>query len=326
MTRPWPLALLLIAGGVASADVPPAAGSERVLHAGDSKLRIDVVDPPDRARDEELKRWAAEAAQASLAAFGRFPLPDATVRVEQIDSRDPSPVPWGQTMRRDGVSVYLFVRRNAGLRELRADWTAVHELSHLFHPYLGNDGRWLAEGLASYYQNVLRARAGLMTQADAWESLDAGFGRGRREDSGARLDELSRTHRGELSRTHRGTMRVYWAGAAFWLEADLALRREHGSSLDAILSRYSRCCLHGTGEVAPEAFVAGLDRIGGDGLFKRLFDRYTASREFPSLDADYEALGIQSGGDSLRFSDRPEAVRLRQAIMATRPGIEQGSP
>ena len=37
----------------------------------------------------------------------------------------------------------------------------------------------LAEGLATYYQNVLRARAGLLTPSEAWEQIDAGFARGR---------------------------------------------------------------------------------------------------------------------------------------------------
>jgi hypothetical protein len=322
MSLRWLIALCLTACGVAAAAEPagsiPAAGpTSRVLRAGDSILNIEVVDPPSAARSEELQDWAAEAASAALAAFGRFPLPTATVRIEQRDSRDPSPVPWGQTLRRDGVSVLLFPRPNAGLQELRGDWTAVHEISHLFHPYLGGDGRWLAEGLASYYQNVLRARVGLMTQAQAWTALNAGFGRGRREDSGLALEELSRRH--------RGTMRVYWAGAAFWLEADLALRRE-GSSLDAVLSRYSQCCLRGTGEADPRAFIADLDRNGGEGNFGRLYERYAVSREFPSLDDAYRTLGIEAGPEGLKFSPQADATRLRRAIMATRPARESGAP
>ncbi len=310
---------LAMSMAAACAAVPPSAAhgalatepadkaiDERALHAGGNELLIEVVGMPRGERSDELQRWAAEAANATLTAFGRFPLPNATVRVEQIDSRDPSPVPWGQTLRRDDVSVLLYVRRNAGLEELREDWTAVHELSHLFHPFLGGQGRWLAEGLASYYQNVLRARAGLMTQAEAWKELDAGFGRGRRERSGERLDELSRRH--------RGTMRVYWAGAAYWLEADLALR-QRGSSLDAVLSTYSGCCLRGTGQTQPEDFVDALDRAGGGGVFRGLFDRYSGSREFPALDGAYRELGLQSGENGLVYSRKPEAARLRRDIM-----------
>jgi predicted metalloprotease with PDZ domain len=192
------------------------------------------------------------------------------------------------------------------LAELRADWTAVHELSHLFHPYLGSEGRWLAEGLASYYQNVLRARAGLLAPDDAWRRLEAGFGRGRREASGAPLRELSREH--------RGTMRVYWAGAAFWLEADLALRARR-TSLDEVLSQYARCCLRGAGEVAPEAFLADLDRIAGDDTFASLHARYADATTFPPLEDAYAALGLEPRADGLDLSADPRAVALREAIM-----------
>lgn len=44
--------------------------------------------------------------------------------------------------------------------ELSRDWTATHELSHMLLPYVASRDRWLSESLASYYQNVLRARDG----------------------------------------------------------------------------------------------------------------------------------------------------------------------
>ena len=307
--------VLLFAAGSAfamAANAAPAPlevdGNE--LNAGGRTLHIRIDPEIDQARARVLHGWITETARAALAAYGRFPLPDATVRISEVARRSDSPVPWGQTSRRDSVAVLLYVRKGASLEELRADWTAVHELSHLFHPYLGGDGRWLAEGLASYYQNVLRARSGLLDEAEAWRRLDAGFGRGQREDSGLRLDELSRRH--------RGTMRVYWAGAAYWLEMDLALRRD-GGSLDDVLSRYSDCCLRGTGEVAPEDFVARLDRIAGGIGFRDRFREYAASRRFPSLDSSYAALGLARSTDGgLRFSDRANTIALRRAIMRRR--------
>lgn len=295
------LSLLLASAGVAAAPI-----DERTVHAGETELRI-LVDAPDRARADMLHRWLAEVAKAELAVSGRFPLANAQVRVEEIRSDDPSPVPWGQTSRRRNVAVLLYVRDDATLEELRSDWTAVHELAHLFHPYLGMRGRWLAEGLASYYQNVLRARIGLLSEEQAWQRLDAGFGRGRGAVTGIRLDELGR----------RGTMRVYWAGAAYWLEADLALRAR-GSSLDAVLGKYAQCCLQGTATVAPEAFVAELDRVADADVFAGLYRRYAASREFPSLDAAYQRLGIRYQDDRMHFSQQADALRLRQAIMGRR--------
>ena len=57
-------------------------------------------------------------------------------------------------------------------------WTASHELSHLLLPYISRREAWLGEGFASYYQNVLRARAGMLSQREAWQKLHAGFERG----------------------------------------------------------------------------------------------------------------------------------------------------
>ena len=304
--------VLTIAGAAQGADVARARLREdgELLRAGNHALRIEFVGVDDRQRRAELRRWLAETAEATLTAYGRLPLREATVRIKEVRSRSDSPVPWGQTVRQGSVAVLLYVRQGATMEELRADWTAVHELSHLFHPYLGEDGRWLAEGLASYYQNVLRARSGLLDEAEAWRRLDAGFGRGRRENSGMRLDELSRRH--------HGTMRVYWAGAAYWLEMDLALRRS-GSSLDAVLAQYSDCCLQGSGKVAPQDFVAQLDRIVGGERFDARYQRYVAARTFPALDATYAALGLREAeAGSLRFSDDAEAVRLRRAVMGRR--------
>ncbi len=280
----------------------------RMITAGRTQLRIEIVGVDDAARVRLLQDWAEEAARASLMPSGRFPLRESTVRVSEIASRSASPVPWGQTLRRNGVFVLLYVRRGATLEELRADWTAVHEFAHLRHPYLGDEGRWLAEGLASYHQNTLRARADLLTHDEAWERLDAGFRRG--EDVGGGPPMAS------IGRSRGGTMRVYWVGAAFWLEADLALRRAHDTTLDAVLDRYAQCCLDGEAWVEPEVFLAELDRLAGAEVFLPLHARYAQIRDFPSLEASYRALGLERDGESLKFLDRRDAVRLREAVMS----------
>lgn len=293
----------LLAGLSASAAVP--VDDTRVVQAGDTALRIDVAGVADPARRAMLMDWAEEAARATVLPSRRFPLAAAQARIVEIDSRDPSPVPWGQTRRDDDVAVLLFVRRGAGRDALRADWTAVHEFAHLAHPYLGERGRWLAEGLASYQQNVLRARAGLITAEEAWTSLDAGFRRGEAAGAGAPLAQAGRG----------ATMRIYWAGAAYWLEMDLRLRRDHGSSLQAVLDGYARCCLDGTAHVAPEAFAAALDRIAGTVQFAPRYREVAASTDFPSIDGSYAALGIVRDGSGLRFRGDAAAAALRDAIM-----------
>ena len=48
------------------------------------------------------------------------------------------------------------VDASASSRDLRTDWTASHEFAHLLLPYVSD--KWVSEGVASYYQNVLQAR------------------------------------------------------------------------------------------------------------------------------------------------------------------------
>jgi len=255
-----------------------------------------------------LQQWAEQAAMTLLTASDRFPLSRIRAVVRETDSRDPSPVPWGQTLRRDGVSVLLYVRRDVTYPQLRDDWTAVHEFSHLMHPYLGREGRWMAEGLASYYQNVLRARSGLMSPEEAWHRLDAGFERGRRAAAGAALSS---------AKGRDATMRIYWAGAAYWLQTDLALR-EQGSSLDTVLAAYARCCLSDRSESTPLAFAQALDRIAGHDLFVRLYRRYADATAFPDLATAYRALGLSGRGPTLHFSQGDAPARLRMAVMRRR--------
>ena len=89
------------------------------------------------------------------------------------------PVPWGEVMRGGGDAVHLYIDQTQPPAAFLADWVLMHELSHLLHPNLEGDGRWLYEGLATYYQEALRARAGSLTEADAWQRLHQGFERGR---------------------------------------------------------------------------------------------------------------------------------------------------
>ena len=304
-------ALLFIAAAAARETVDDAPAHSRAVRAGETALQIEVIDIDDPARVAMLQRWVEEAARATVLPSGRFPLRSARVEVRETQSRGSSPVPWGQTSRDGDVAVLLYVRRDASYEQLRADWTAVHEFSHLAHPYLGERGRWLAEGLASYHQNVLRARAGLLTPEEAWQRLDAGFRRGEAVADGPALDAMGR-QRG-------GTMRVYWAGAAYWLEMDLALRRYHDTTLEAVLDRYAQCCLDGTAHVAPEDFVAALDRAAGIALFAKRYRDYAESTVFPSLTDSYRALGIQRSGAALEFSDDSAAGRLREAMTARKP-------
>lgn len=278
------------------------------------KVELAVLAEPGSEAQRRWSAWQHDAAALLLQAYGRLPVPQIQALVIPIAGRDGGdPVPWAQTRRGGGLAVHFYVARNASAQVLRDDWTAAHEYAHFLHPYLGASGRWLAEGLASYYQNVLRARAGLLSEHEAWRLLHAGFVRGQRQGGGSTLDEAARRMPQE-----RQFMRVYWSGAAYWLEADLALRtHDRGAqTLDEALSRFAACCLPQSRGWTPERFTAELDRVLDTDVFAPLYARYRHRRDVPDLSDAYERLGLRADGAELRFDGDETPTRLRRSIMA----------
>lgn len=255
----------------------------RIVRPG-GVLRLAVVpvvaDPPEAA----LRGWIESVADDLLHSHGRLPVPDVQLLVLPLPGVRGA-VPWGQVTRGGGTAIHLFPGLEAGRERWRADWTATHELAHLLHPYLGERGRWLGEGLASYYQNVLRARSGELSPEAAWAKLQAGFERGRRATEGHddSLEKVAQT------RLRGSTMRVYWAGAAFWMEADIALRQQ-GSSLDAVLEAFARRHLPAERRWTPEQFAAALDEISPQGEWRDRLRRFADSTRFPAVDVRVLAL------------------------------------
>lgn len=140
------------------------------------------------------------------------------------------PVPWAHIMRGGGIAAEFYIDETRPISDFRSDWTATHELSHMLLPYVSSRDRWLSEGLASYYQNILRARDGRLTEEQAWQKLLSGFERGKRATRGGSLANATRSGRA-------ATMRIYWNGAAIMLMADTRLRELTGGqqSIDTAL-------------------------------------------------------------------------------------------
>jgi hypothetical protein len=287
---------------------------EQRIALGGGVLRAAILGVDDAARRRELAAWIARMGRAALTAYGRLPLADVQMLLVPARGNDREPVVFGESTRGQGHGVTLFVDPAQPAAALDRDWVAVHELSHQFHPYLGDRGSWLAEGLATYYQNVLRARAGLMTPADAWQAIDAGFARGRAA-TGPGDGPLD-----DIADGRANFMRTYWSGTAYWLEADLALRRSSGNRLgvDEALRRFDACCLPDDHGWSPADFVAKLDALVGSDVFATLYRSYRGRRDFPPIDAIYRELGIARESNSLRFDDRAPAAAERRAIMAAR--------
>ncbi|MBA3564180.1 MAG: hypothetical protein H0W33_09280 [Gammaproteobacteria bacterium] len=277
-----------------------------------ARLRLALLGGDGRAGRDAVRRWISEAATAVSTLYGRFPLESAQILVLP-SSQSGSPVPWAQVLRGGGASAHFFINARASEAELRGDWTAAHELSHMLLPYVDRDDAWLSEGFASYHQNVLRARAGMLSPADAWQKLDAGFQRGIRGTVENRsLSEVSSS----MGR-NRAYMRVYWSGATIALMADVRLRQQtdNRQSLGTALEALETCCLPGTRTWSARELFAKLDELTGTQVFRDLYAAHAHSEDFPDLRAVFRDLGIDASRGRLRLEADAPLARIRDAIM-----------
>lgn len=244
------------------------------LAIGDSEL--EIVSADETLTSERLKRWLGTAAQAVATVGGRFPQPRLLVIARPVEGADT--VVFGLIRRGGGVSVLLLPSHRATTEALERDWVAIHEFSHLWMPVLRDDAAWIGEGIATYLQEVLRARCGLQTPAQAWQHMLDGFTRGRRAGTGrSLLDEAQAMHR--TGAYHH----VYWSGAAFALEADALLRAQTDGrvSLERALVQARPRWRIDAPSPRTEAVLDTLASASGVPAIATLGRRYAAAESFP---------------------------------------------
>ena len=286
----------------------------------DARLRIAVMSP-DRGFDPgPLERWLVEAARNITLSYERFPNPSPQIVVIPTGGRGNSAVLFGRVLRDGGESIELFVNETRPIDEFHADWTATHEFSHLMLPYVTIRQRWVSEGFAQYYQNVLLARAGIYDVDEAWQKLYEGLERGRRSRPGMSPDDASRT------RASGSLMKIYWSGAAMALMADVELRRRSGGeeSLDTVLDRLQRCCLPSTRVWTARELFATLDEQVEQPVFIPLYERYAYAPGFPDYGATFAALGLDVRQNIVYLNDDAELSAVRDAITRVPKSLASG--
>lgn len=242
-------------------------------------LLIDWRGDFDAAEREKLKAWMSSVASTVRLLNGDLPRPIIRIALQPNPSR--SAVGFAQVLRNQPEGVLFYVNPAYPLNEFITDWTAYHELSHLFIPFPGFKDVWFSEGLASYYQNILQLRAGLLTPEQTRQKFQAAFERGRADNqhSDLTLGELS-----PVMRERRAFMRVYWTGALYFMEADIQLRRlKKPMTLDDVLRGFGACCLNKPGRWNGLRIARGFDAVVGEPLFVPLYNSYEQTLAIPDF-------------------------------------------
>jgi hypothetical protein len=293
---------------------------EREIRIAGARLRLAVLDGTPPADVDQMQAWIRDSALMVAEVYGRFPQSQAQILVVP-GAHGNEPTPWAYVVRGGSPAVHFFINQRRPIREFFDDWTATHELSHLLLPYVNSDDIWLSEGLATYYQNVLRARSGRMDAREAWQRLHAGFVRGLESAHGMTLAQAT-----ENMYRDGAYMRVYWEGAAMLLIADVRLRQMTAGkqSLDTALTALNDCCGMTDRAWSARQLFDKLDDLTGTDIFAEIYDQHVAARNFPDLSTTYRALGLATGAVGIEFSGDNSEMRLRNAIMGTRPPMVRG--
>jgi hypothetical protein len=297
--------------------------SEERIELPGGVLRLTILSGTDAEQRKKLHDWLAHVSRAVLSAYGRLPLADVQVLMIPVGQLGmaqrtvarfaPRAVHFGQSIRGEGNALELLVDQTRPASEFDSDWIAVHELSHLMHPYLGDRGSWVSEGLATYYQTILRGRAGLLTRTQTWDRLRQGF----IDNDGKQYDVPLDQAAAAMHRNH-DYQRIYWSGAAFWLTVDRDLRRDSGGKLSMALalSRFRDCCLPSHRQWRPQDFFARLDGLLGVETFSKRYREFAALKQFPDWKKVYADLGIRddAAGHVEFVADAPDAAARDQIV------------
>jgi hypothetical protein len=285
----------------------------RVLEVAGTRFEVAQLEGPVKASRAGVDRWLAAAAAAVAGLHGaRFPAPHVQV-VVQPAGPDAEPVSFGMSKQAGGAAVHLLLAADAADDALPGEWVAVHELTHLTMPWITPHDAWFTEGFVTYYQEVLRARAGFLGPEGPWQRLHEGFERGRRGGAMLTLAEESRR-----MRERHAFLRVYWGGAALALRCDLALRAASGGkrSLDDAMRLWAEPRFMRVRGWTGLDLLRSADEAFGTRALVESVRAGLESQELPPIDDLYAALGLTADGGRVRLSTDPAQRALRDAIGA----------
>jgi hypothetical protein len=284
---------------------------ERDIAVPGATVHLALLDGPTPAQQAGTERWVERAARNVASLYGRFPVGSVQVIVAPT-SRGRGPVPWAYAARGGGPAVHLFVNPGHSAEDFDRDWSATHEMSHLLLPYVVSRDAWLAEGLPTYLQNVLMVRGGVISVEEGWRRMILGFQRGARTGAGLNLAQAS-----ERIAVGGNYLRVYWAGAAMMLEADLLLREttQGRHSLDTALAGLADCCLAQHRRWTAAELVARLDQLTGTSVFSELVRKRFEANDFPDFKAVLVRAGVTVVNGEVVLDSGAPAAAAREALM-----------
>jgi hypothetical protein len=266
----------------------------------DAELEVAIAPGELDVSEADLLDWIDRSAALVGRYAGRFPIPRALILILPRSGKRL----FGMQMGSGGGAIYYDVGRRVARADLDDDWIATHEMLHLAQPTLPRKSRWFQEGFATYVEPVIRAQAGTISAERVWREFHRAMRQGQPEPGDQGLDRTPTWGR------------MYWGGAAFWLLADVEIRRRTAGrrsvrdAVVAILESGGNCSvswdLYRTLEAA--------DQGAGVPVFRELFERYGVRSEPFPLDRIFRDLGVVAEGGRGAFDASAKLAEIRRAI------------
>ncbi|BBN81700.1 hypothetical protein PA25_16850 [Pseudoalteromonas sp. A25] len=230
-------------------------------------------------RQNKVKNWVEHGVRSTFVTLGplnqkRLPV---TLKPRYFAFE---PVPWASVKRGQNDGIELHFHRYASTQSLLKDWSLYHELAHLYHPLFSYDNFWLSEGLATYLQNIIMLNNGVVDHQEFLMRLKAGLQRGALQTNHITgpLNIVS-----DNMWSLNAQQRVYWSGTAFFIQAQLALKKHNSpyKTIEALVKKYQSCCKHPTHSA--KQFIAHLDKLSQSAIFSTLYSQYIKRTDFPKI-------------------------------------------
>lgn len=273
---------------------------EEVIRSGTVRVVVDIASSGLALTNSEVVAWVRSAVDAISVYLGRFNA-ERTLIIVETGGRGPTR---GETIGDGGPAVLLRVGDEIDAAKTRDDWVAVHELLHVNLPSLSFQQRWLEEGLATYVEPIVRARAGLVTVQKFWGDLVDGLPQGLPEAGDQGLDRT------------RTWGRTYWGGALFCFLADLTIReRTHNArSLDDVLRAVVATGANVESHWTIEEFLEVGDRATGTRVLHELYARTALAPGSVDLAGLWSRLGVRRAGGGVEFEETAPLAAIRRAV------------
>ncbi|WP_119422980.1 hypothetical protein [Desertibaculum subflavum] len=276
---------------------------------------IDLVQLDGRTAlgPDRIATWVGRAGEAMARYFNGYPAERSLVVILPMPGRDS--VPFGRVIPGGGITMMVQVGEQADRTALLNDWVLVHEMVHTAMPFLSDNGSWLMEGLATYVEPIVRARAGWIAPEAVWAEFARGMPRG--------IEAMTR-----LGMRRAGFGAIYWGGALFALITDIEMRQRTDGQrgIEDCLRAVRRDGGTGDRRWTTAEFIAACDRAIGGNTMAENAETYYLNGGPVDLDRLWADLGVVQQGE--RFVTRADAplARIREAIIWGRPGIPKPAP